>query len=134
MIKEFSISKALFDHLKAIPELPAIAADNAAFKPEIGKPYLREQDYAGENQAPTLNPEGFQRVDGIYRVGVFVPKESGRFVALTLVDKIATAFNRGLVLDFDGQKVRIEKHVRETGFTDGEWYQTGIKIYYTVVN
>jgi len=133
-IKEFSVSKALLDHLKTISGLPPIAAENASFTPTINVPYMREQDYGGTNQAPTLAADGFQRLDGIYRIGVFVPKATGKFNALGYIDTVVAGFPRGLVLTHAGQKVRIERHQRETAFIDGEWYQCGVQIFYTVVN
>jgi hypothetical protein len=134
MINEFSVSKALLDHLKTISGLPSIAQDNAAFEPIVGQPYLREQDYSGMTQAPTLAADGFQRKDGLYRVGVFVPKNNGKFNALVLCDIIIAGFARGTVLTHAGQKVRIEQSDREQGFVDGEWYQCGVVVRYTVIN
>lgn len=133
-IKEFSVSKALLDHLKTITGLPPIAAENASFTPTVGQPYMREVDMSGMKQAPTLGADGFQRVDGLYRAGVFVPKATGKFSALAHIDAIVTAFPRGLTLTHAGQKVRIEQSDREQGFIDGEWYQTGVVIRYTVIN
>lgn len=133
-IKEFSVSKALLDHLKTISGLPPIAAENASFTPTVGQAYMREVDMSGITQAPALAADGFQRKDGLYRVGVFVPKATGKFGALAHIDAIVTAFPRGLVLTHAGQKVRIEQSDREQGFIDGEWYQTGIMIRYNVIN
>lgn len=133
-IKEFSISKALLDHLKTISGLPPLAQENEPFTPTPNAPYLREQDYSGMTQAPTLAADGFQRKDGLYRIGVFVPKDNGKFNALAYCDLIIAGFARGTVLTHAGQKVRIEQSDREQGFIDGEWYQTGVVIRYTVVN
>ena len=134
MINEFSVSKALLDHLKTISGLPAIAIENVSFTPVVGQPYLREQDYSGMTQAPTLAADGFQRKDGLYRVGVFVPKDNGKFNALAYCDLIIAGFARGTVLTQAGQKVRIEQSDREQGFIDGEWFQCGVTVRYTVIN
>lgn len=133
-INEFSVSKALLDHLKTISGLPALAQENAKFTPTVGTPYLREQDYSGMTQAPTLAADGFQRKDGLYRVGVFVPKGNGKFNALAYCDLIIAGFARGTVLAHAGQKVRIEKSDREQGFIDGECFQCGVVVHYTVIN
>jgi hypothetical protein len=144
-INEFSVSKALLEHLKTISGLPPISQDNAAFEPIVGQPYLREQDYSGMTQAPTLAADGFQRKDGLYRVGVFVPKNEykdvstgikyvGKWRCLEFCDTIIAGFARGTVLTHAGQKVRIEQSDREQGFVDGEFYQCGIMVRYTVIN
>ena len=134
MIKEFSVSKALLDHLKTISGLPALAQENKPFTPTVGTAYLREQDYSGMTQAPTLAADGFQRKDGLYRIGVFVPKDNGKFNALAYCDLIIAGFARGTVLTHAGQKVRIEQSDRELGFVDGEFFQCGVVVRYTVIN
>lgn len=134
MIKQFHVSKALFDHLKSISGLPPIAGDNSSFKPIIGQPYMREADLSGMTQAPTLNADGFQRIDGLYRIGVFYPKATGRFNALANIDTLGEAFKRGTVLTSGDQSVRIERCDRDQGLIDGEWYQVGLMIRYTVIN
>ena len=145
MINEYSVSKALLDHLKTISGLPTIAIENTSFTPVVGQPYLREQDYSGMTQAPTLAADGFQRKDGLYRVGVFVPKNeytdantsikyAGKWRALEFADLIIAGFVRGTVLTHAGQKVRIEQSDREQGFIDGEWFQCGVVVRYTVIN
>ena len=133
-INEFSVSKALLDHLKTLSGLPSLAQENTKFTPTIGQAYLREQDYSGMTQAPTLAADGFQRKDGLYRVGVFAPKDNGKFNALAYCDLIITGFARGTVLTHAGQKVRIEQSDRELGFIDGEWFQCGVTVRYTVIN
>lgn len=133
-INEFSVSKALLDHLKTISGLPALAQENAKFTPTPNTSYLREQDYSGITQAPTLAADGFQRKDGLYRIGVFVPKDNGKFNALAYCDLIIAGFARGTVLTHAGQKVRIEQSDREQGFIDGEFYQCGVMVRYTVIN
>lgn len=134
MINELSVSKALLDHLKTLSGLPSLAQENKPFTPTVGTPYLREQDYSGMTQAPTLAADGFQRKDGLYRIGVFVPKDNGKFNALAYCDLIIAGFARGTVLTHAGQKVRIEQSDREQAFVDGEFFQCGVMVRYTVIN
>lgn len=132
-INHFKTSKALLDRLKSLSGLPPLAQENSAYTPTVGQAYMREVDMSGATQAPTLNADGFQRQDGLYRVGVFVPKNNGKFNAIGYIDAIIAGFPRGLVLTHEGQKVRIEQSGREQGFVDGEFYQAGVMIRYTVV-
>ena len=134
MINHYKTSKALLDRLKTLVGLPPLAQDNASFTPTVNQAYMREADLSGMTQAPAIAADGFQRQDGLYRVGVFVPKNNGKFNALAHIDTIIAGFPRGLVLTEGGQKVRIEQSDREAGFVDGEFYQTGLMIRYTVVN
>lgn len=134
MINHFKTSKALLDRLKTLSGLPPLAQENSAYTPTVGQAYMREVDMSGATQAPTLGADGFQRQDGLYRVGIFVPKNNGKFNAMAHIDTIIAGFPRGLVLTEGGQKVRIEQSDREQGFIDGEFYQTGVVILYTVVN
>lgn len=133
MIKHFKTSKALLDRLKSLSGLPPLAQENSAFTPTVNQAYMREVDMSGATQTPTLGADGFQRQDGLYRIGVFVPKNNGKFNAIGYIDTIIAGFSRGLVLTNGGQSVRIEQSEREQGFVDGEFYQTGVMIRYTVI-
>lgn len=133
MINHFKTSKALLDRLKSLSGLPPLAQENSAYTPTVGQAYMREVDMSGATQAPTLGADGFQRQGGLYRVGVFVPKNNGKFNAIGHIDAIIAGFPRGLVLTNGGQKVRIEQSEREQGFVDGEFYQCGVMIRYTVI-
>lgn len=133
MINHFKTSKALLDRLKTLSGLPPLAQENSAFTPTVNQAYMREVDMSGATQAPTLGADGFQRQDGLYRVGIFVPKNNGKFNAIGYIDTVIAGFPRGLVLTHEGQRVRIEQSEREQGFLDGEWFQTGVMIRYTVV-
>lgn len=134
MINEFSVSKALLDHLKTIAGLPPLAQENSEYKPTINVAYMREADLSGTTQAMALDAADPYRKDGLYRVGVFVPKDNGKFNALAFCDLIIAGFARGTVLTHNGQKVRIEQSDREQGFVDGEFFQCGVMIRYTVIN
>jgi len=132
-INESHVSKALLDHLMSIPSLPHIVTENTAYTPVQGTPYLREMDMPAMTQAPTLNTTGYNRRDGMYRVGLFYPKNKGKFFALATADKIISRFYRGLRLEYEGQTVEIKTTDRDQIYIDGEFIQCGLMIRYTVV-
>jgi len=132
-INESYVSKALLDHLMSIPSLPHIVTENTAYTPVQGTPYIREMDIPAITQAPTLNTSGYKRRDGMYRVGLFYPKNQGKFFALATADKIISRFYRGLRLEYEGQTVEIKTTDRDQIYIDGEFIQCGLMIRYTVV-
>lgn len=134
MINEYSVSKALLDHLKTLSGLPALAQENKPFTPVVDSPYIREVDYSGVTQTPTLASDGFQRKDGIYRVDILTPKDKGKFNGLAYFDLIAAGFGRGDIEPLDNDKLEITSVTRGQPFSEGEFYVIVASIRYTVIN
>ena len=110
-MKLYSLNKALLDNLvlstSQIPDIPLIYPSGAEKNPEPSEEHITEYVMNGDPEPIGIAHEDSEITRGIYQVDVNVPKNTGRFHAISIADSVASEFPRGLKLEHSGQQVEI---------------------------
>lgn len=107
-----------------------VAYENMGFTPTTGTLFLRPTVLPVDTIQSGLGTKGQELHDGIFQVDVFAPVDQSKAVALAEADAVANYFARGLVLTYNGVKVRIGTASLGAGNREETWYQIPISINY----
>jgi hypothetical protein len=107
-----------------------IAHENAKYTPALGTPYA--EIYTIPNDQAALSTDTDQ-TDGIFRIILRYPLQSGAITAKTMADTIFAVFKVGSYTyypDTTGQKIEITGLSRDTGYHEVGWYKLVLSIRY----
>lgn len=107
-----------------------VAYENIGFTPTTGTLFLRPTVLPVDTLQAGLGSNGQEFHDGIFQVDVFAPVDVSKAIALSEADAVADYFARGLVLTYNGVKVRIGSARIGSGNREASWYQIPISINY----
>lgn len=126
------ISVALNQRLQAYATANSkpVAWENSGYVPTTGTLFLRPTVLPIETVQAGLGTNGQELHEGIYQVDVFAPTDQPKAKALAIADAIADYYARGLVLTYNGVKVRIGTASIGAGNRENSWYQLPISIDY----
>lgn len=122
---------ALNAQLEAAAISTEIAWPNRTFSPVQGVPYLKPE-CAGQARSPVgCGADGVQQWDGIYQVGVFVPRDSGDRQQSDIASQVLAAFARGLtLLTTNGLRVIISYSTSPAPIAFGDWVNLPVQIHW----
>ena len=110
-----------------------VAWPNVKFTPEAETPHYRTAFLAVPAQR--LGHGSCDTFKGIFQVDVYVPSKDGALRAIALARAVATQFDRAIITDDNGTKIRVIRppalgpHGQEV-----DWYYVPVSITYQIVN
>lgn len=128
MISEFSIAKALYDHLKTISGLPTVYAQGAYGDEQ--EPHIAEILLSGPINSVGLNTGESQT--SIYQVDVMTMKNSPKWECLELADIVKAGFPRDEVYTHAGQNVQVVNSSASSIRGDGSFWVCSVSVRYIV--
>ena len=99
-----TILEARFDTLTT---LPAVQTENTRRKTSTSTSFSRTMVVPGETEIMTIGPTGQSRLNGLFIIDLFYPKDAGTTDALTDIDILIRSFETGLFLQ-DGSLRTVE--------------------------
>jgi len=105
-----------------------IAHENKNYIPTAGTPYA-EIMVIGNDVTPA-DLAHTNETDGVFRVILRYPADSGAIAAKSMSDKITTFYNIGKVIEYDTQSVTIRKFSDAPGESRDGWYVYIVNVYY----
>ncbi len=122
------IDQALTHHfINGYYDLP-IAHENMPYKPKAGEAYA--ELLVIQNDVTALDFRDTNETDGIFRVILRYPVNTGSIPAKTMADEIFHHFAIGVQVGFEDQIVTIMKHDRAPGYSEQGWYKLVLTIGY----
>src|SRR5215831_12857869 len=86
------------DRLRAAAITAEVAWPNIVYRPKKGVAYLKPEN-AGRTRMPLgFGADGAMQWQGVYQVGVFVPRDTGELEQERLASRVMAAFPRGMTL------------------------------------
>jgi len=104
-----------------------IAHENAKYTPVLGTAYA--EIYTIPNDQTALSTDTDQ-TDGIFRIILRYPLQSGAIAAKTMADTIFAAFKVNSYFYYNNQKIEITGFSRDTGYHETGWYKLVLSIRY----
>ncbi|QDP59309.1 MAG: hypothetical protein Tp136SUR676911_48 [Prokaryotic dsDNA virus sp.] len=106
--------------------------DNSRFTTPTNEPWVRVQILPIEDEVLTLGSSGRNRRDGLLRITVFTPKNSGMNTLYGAVDNVRATFKTGASLSHGGQVVKINSAATRQGADEDVWFSRIIDVdFYT---
>lgn len=105
-----------------------IAHENQHFEPQPGQPYF--EIYVLPNDLTPLTISDTDETDGVFRVVMRFPENSGAAFAKSEADYIFSKFPIGKKIEYEGQQVLVTRHNRQRGINEGGWYVLVLSIGY----
>lgn len=126
------ISVALNQRLQAYATANSkqVAWENSGYVPTTGTLFLRPTVLPIDTVQAGLGTSGQEFHDGIFQVDIFAPVDQPKATSLAIADAVADYFARGLVLTYNGVKVRIGTASIGAGNRENSWYQIPVEIDY----
>lgn len=126
------IQNALTTQLLTVQNLPSRAAPNVAFKPSLGKPWVRDTFMPVESQVGAIGIDGYDNPQGLYQIDVFCPQNQTNATALAYVDSILEAFERGTILETGGNQLTILKSFMKSPLNHPEFFGIPVMVKWIV--
>lgn len=107
-----------------------IAHENAKYTPILGTAYAKIYTIPNDQTAFSCDSD---QTDGIFRIILRYPLQSGAIVAKAMADTIFAVFKVGSYIyypDTTGQKIEITGLSRDTGYHETGWYKLVLSIRY----
>lgn len=90
-----------------LPDPSRAVWENADRKPELGKPYVREQYIPGPSRQVTVGPGGALELQPMYAIHVYVPADLGLGAHATYADAILRWFPPRFAIAVDDHVLRV---------------------------
>lgn len=104
----FADIQSLFDtKFDTLTTLPAVQRENTRRKTSTSTSFSRTQVVPTETEIMTIGPQGQSRLNGLYIIDLFYPKDVGVTDALNDIDILLRTFETGLFLQ-DGSLKTVE--------------------------
>lgn len=127
------IQRALEERLSAFSSLPSggVAWENVEFKPTEGTAWCRAFISPSEVSRKTLGEDGYSRVDGVFLVTLYYPKNQGSGACRRVADALAQWFKSGTRLTAGVVTVTCSSARRAAALTDDpKWYQIPVQVFW----
>lgn len=108
------------------PNLP-VQQNGAPHEPS-DEPWVRVTILSMEDGVSTLGAGGRDEVVGVMQIDIFTPKQSGDIKSYEIMQEIRAIFERGKVLQDNGQYVRIISAGSRQGQDETNWHSQIINI------
>jgi len=108
-----------------------MAHENLPYEPVSGTAYADLRVIP--NDITVLSYNNSDDTDGVFRILLNYPADTGAVAAKLKADEIMTAFKNGTRLNYNGQQVFITKVSRNTGEVLDGWYRLPVFIYYYAI-
>ena len=122
------IDQALIQHFLAGDFGIGVAHENLPYQPVIGEPYA--EIIVLQNDITPLDFGHTNETDGIFRVILRYPSDTGAMDAKRKADEIFTHFKIGSQIEYETQKLMIVRHDRAAGYSEQGWYKIVMTIGY----
>ncbi len=107
MATSFAIVESIFDTFVATLGLPTIQKENTILKSTGKTEFTRTQVAPAITVQETIGLTGQDRLNGIYVIDLFYPRDAGTADALATVDTTLLAFEAGTVLTNGTENVEV---------------------------
>jgi len=106
----------------------AIAHENMPDTPAVGTPYA--EIFVLQNDVTSLTLAHTNLTDGVFRVILHYPGESGAVAAKTMADTIFAQFKLGSKIEYSGVKILITGNKRQNGTVSDGWFEIVLTVAY----
>jgi hypothetical protein len=106
----------------------ATAWENTPYQPTPGTSWVRETFAPDRKVAAALGTDAYNRITGVYLVGVFSPAGAGWKAAGDIAAAVLAAYKRGATLTAGGTTVRILRSYRAAGRSEPDWYHVPVTV------
>lgn len=138
MINKFDLAKALYDNAKAVSDANGytLVADGQEYETSPDIAYVREYALFGDDDPIGISDNSSDIQFGIYQLTICTPKiqEGSKWVGLNMVGIYESGFQRGTVLTYNGQSVRIRNSSVAPLPSDETHLIRALSIQYSVIN
>lgn len=125
---------ALVAQLQTVDGLPKLQTENTGIILEGETVFVRATNLYTRPSQLTVGATGRDLHQGIFQVDVFVPTDIGTTTANGLVEKIISAFPRGLQLGSGVEKIRIRMVYRSTALRlNDQFHQVPVSIEWAAI-
>ncbi len=128
-MSETNLRAALDNHLHTMASLPDVDWLGQGLD-QAGQIYYSVNVLPAEDITVGMESGGSNVLAGIYQITVNVPKNSGKAVYMTEIEKIRTRFARSQVMTYDGTTVALHKVFSSAEITDENYLRFPISIIY----
>lgn len=122
------IDQALIQHFISGSFGLPIAHENLPYAPTSGTPYA--EILVIQNDITAADLSHTNETDGIFRVILRYPVDTGAVTAKQKADAIFSYFKIGSEISYSGQEIVITRHARANGYSEQGWYKIVITISY----
>ncbi len=105
-----------------------VAHENQPFSPTTGTEYAELRTLANDVTAYDLSTRDI--TDGVFRVILRYPANSGAIAAKTKADEIFSAYPIGSLVTYEGQAATIISQQRQPGVSEDGWYSLVLTLGY----
>ena len=105
-----------------------IAHENLNYSPVSGTAYA--ELHTLPNDITPLSLKHSDQTDGVFRVILRYPANTGAINIKTMADSILSGFKIGTIVSYDGQKATVFKTNRNNGIHDNQWHTMIVDIFY----
>ena len=111
-----------------------VAWPNIVYRPKKGVAYLKPES-AGRMRSPLgFGADSVQQWQGVYQVGVFVPRDTGELEQERLASRVMAAFPRGMTLrTSQAIDVKISHSTAPAPVPFGDWSNLPVQVYWFAV-
>lgn len=122
------IDQALVNHFLAGDFGLPVAHENLPYQPIAGEPYA--ETLVLQNDITPLDLNNTNETDGVFRVILRYPSDSGSIDVKRKADEIFSHFLIASSITYDSQEVTIVRHDRAAGYAEQGWYKIVLTIGY----
>lgn len=122
------IDQSLVNHFLAGDFGIGVAHENLPYQPVIGEPYA--EIIVLQNDITPVDSSHTNETDGILRVILRYPSDTGAMNAKRKADEIFTHFKIGSQIEYETQKLTIVRQGRAPGYSEQGWYKIVMTIGY----
>ncbi|MCO6427057.1 phage tail terminator-like protein [Nitrosomonas communis] len=122
------IDQALIQHFISGSFGLPIAHENLPYSPVAGTAYA--EILVIQNDITAADLSHTNETDGIFRVILRYPVDSGSIAVKQKADAIFSYFKIGSEIAYAGQEIVITRHARANGYSEQGWYKIVITISY----
>ena len=105
-----------------------IAHENLNYSPVSGTAYA--ELHTLPNDITPLSLKHSDQTDGVFRVILRYPVNTGAINIKTMADNILSGFKIGTVVTYDGQKATVIRTGRQQGINENQWHIMIVDIFY----
>lgn len=105
-----------------------VAWENTVRDPEDGSSHLQTALLIAEPATGSIGLDGFDRMQGLYQVSVYVHRGNGSGAALGIADTILQSFLRGTRLTYGGFTLTVERSWPGPAFLSGDFFVVPVSV------
>lgn len=105
-----------------------IAHENLPYTPTTGTAYAYIKNLPNDITGYSLSDSNL--TDGVFRIYLNYPVNTGAIVAKTKADQIMDYFRIGSEVEYQGVSATIRSVQRQPGAIEGNWYQLIVDVFY----